>query len=132
MIDTENMFLRIYADGRILYSVRLSLTLSCPMYLRLYPLDVQQCDFDLISYAHTTKDIVYEWDTSGDPVQLKPGVGNDLPNFQLSSINTKHECTSHTNTGSYACLRMRLTLTRLFSYYIFQLYVPTSMVSVYF
>ncbi|KAE9549015.1 hypothetical protein FO519_007773 [Halicephalobus sp. NKZ332] len=130
MIDKENMFLRIYADGRILYSVRLSLTLSCPMYLRLYPLDVQQCDFDLISYAHTTKDIVYEWDTSGEPVQLKPGVGNDLPNFHLSSIDTKHECTSHTNTGSYACLRMRLTLTRLFSYYIFQLYIPTSMIVV--
>lgn len=47
------MFLRIYPDGQILYSVRLSLTLSCPMHLQLYPLDVQYCDFDLISYAHT-------------------------------------------------------------------------------
>ncbi|MCP9264143.1 Glutamate-gated chloride channel [Dirofilaria immitis] len=52
-IDTENMFLRIYPNGQILYSVRLSLTLSCPMHLQLYPLDVQYCDFDLISYAHT-------------------------------------------------------------------------------
>lgn len=35
MIDTENMFLRIYKDGTILYSVRLSLTCSCPMYLQV-------------------------------------------------------------------------------------------------
>nr|QRW38238.1 glutamate-gated chloride channel subunit 2 [Parascaris univalens] len=128
LIDTENMFLRIYPDGQVLYSVRLSMTLSCPMHLQLYPLDVQHCDFDLISYAHTTNDIVYQWDETGSPVQVKPGVGNDLPNFVLTSIDTNHECTSHTNTGSYACLRMRLTLTRQFSYYLIQLYGPTTMI----
>ncbi|VDK42638.1 unnamed protein product [Anisakis simplex] len=138
-VDTENMFLRIYPDGQVLYSVRLSMTLSCPMYLQLYPLDVQHCDFDLISYAFTTKDIVYQWDDTGSPVQVKPGVGSDLPNFVLTSIDTNHECTSHTNTGlflnlfsfyygSYACLRMRLKLTRQFSYYFLQLYGPTTMI----
>lgn len=49
------MFVRIYANGTILYSVRLSLTCSCLMHLQLYPLDVQHCDFDLISYAHTER-----------------------------------------------------------------------------
>uniref|UniRef100_A0A914PSS6 Uncharacterized protein n=1 Tax=Panagrolaimus davidi TaxID=227884 RepID=A0A914PSS6_9BILA len=102
------------------------------MHLKLYPLDVQNCDFDLISYAHTTKDIEYEWDTEkGDPVQLKSGVGNDLPNFHLEKIDTKGlDCVSHTNTGSYACLRMRIKLSRLFSYYVFQLYIPTGMIVV--
>ncbi|KAK6105664.1 Glutamate-gated chloride channel subunit beta [Brugia pahangi] len=128
-IDTENMFLRIYPNGQILYSVRLSLTLSCPMHLQLYPLDVQYCDFDLISYAHTVTDIVYEWEREGGPpVQRKPGVGSDLPNFLLTAIETNHECTSHTNTGTYACLRMRLELSRQFSYYLIQLYGPTTMI----
>jgi hypothetical protein len=69
-IDTENMFLRIYPDGTVYYSTlffiiyykmsdysgaRLSLTCSCHMDLTYYPLDVQLCDFDLISYAFTTK-----------------------------------------------------------------------------
>lgn len=40
---------------QVLYSVRLSLTNSCSMQLQMYPLDVQVCNFDLISYAHTTK-----------------------------------------------------------------------------
>ncbi|CAJ0564911.1 unnamed protein product, partial [Mesorhabditis spiculigera] len=130
LIDTENMFLRIHADGTILYSVRLSLTLSCSMNLQLYPLDTQQCNFDLISYAHTTKDIDYEWDKRvPQPVQKKPGVGDDLPNFMLMDpININNDCTSHTNTGSYACLRMELRLKRQFSYYFLQLYFPTSMI----
>ncbi|TKR96827.1 hypothetical protein L596_010789 [Steinernema carpocapsae] len=127
MIDTENMFLRIHANGSVLYSVRLSLTLSCPMHLQLYPLDVQNCDFDLISYAFTTRDIVYQWNDE-DRVQLKDGVGLDLPNFLLAGIETDHECTSHTNTGSYACLRMRLVLSRQFSYYLIQVYGPTTII----
>ncbi|KAI6232662.1 Glutamate-gated chloride channel subunit beta [Aphelenchoides fujianensis] len=128
LIDTENMFIRIFPDGKVLYSVRLSLTCSCPMYLALYPLDVQHCDFDLISYAFTTDDIVYEWD-SVDPVQKKPGVGGDLPNFRLDDhVDTTISCTSKTNTGAYACLRMRLRLSRMFNYFLLQLYFPTTMI----
>ncbi|KAL3083922.1 hypothetical protein niasHT_036493 [Heterodera trifolii] len=128
MVDTENMFVRIYPNGTVLYSSRLSLVCSCPMRLQLYPLDVQHCDFDLISYAHTTRDIVYEWSRNTEPVQLKPGVGQDLPNFLLDHIDTGVECTSHTNTGTYACLRMRLRLSRLMTYFVLQLYLPTSMI----
>ncbi|KAI6231052.1 Glutamate-gated chloride channel subunit beta [Aphelenchoides besseyi] len=130
LIDTENMFIRIFPNGTVLYSVRLSLTCSCPMFLALYPLDVQHCDFDLISYAFTTKDIVYKW-TTGNPVQKKLGVGDDLPNFRLhDTINTSIECTSNTNTGQYACLRMRLRLSRLINYFLLQLYFPTTMIVV--
>lgn len=35
MIDKPNMLLRIYGNGKVLYSVRLSLVLSCPMYLQV-------------------------------------------------------------------------------------------------
>ncbi|KAI6204189.1 Glutamate-gated chloride channel subunit beta [Aphelenchoides besseyi] len=122
LIDTENMFIRIFPNGTVLYSVRLSLTCSCPMFLALYPLDVQHCDFDLISYAFTTKDIVYKW-TTGNPVQKKLGVGDDLPNFRLhDTINTSIECTSNTNTGQYACLpgRVALAMTTLLTSFTMQ------------
>ncbi|KJH47534.1 Cation transporter family protein [Dictyocaulus viviparus] len=88
----------------VLYSSRISITSSCHIQLQLYPLDLQYCDFDLVSYAHTMKDIVYEWDNTA-PVQLKPDI-----------------------SGSYACLRMQLILKRQFSYYLVQLYGPTTMI----
>ncbi|WKX92823.1 hypothetical protein Q1695_010673 [Nippostrongylus brasiliensis] len=59
-IDTPNILIRVYnGTGRILYSVRLTLTLSCPMRLADYPLDVQTCVVDFASYAYTTKDIAF-------------------------------------------------------------------------
>lgn len=56
------------------------------------------------------------------------GVGQDLPNFLLDDIDTGVECTSRTNTGDYACLRMRMRLSRLVTYFVLQLYLPTSMI----
>lgn len=51
---------------------------------------------------------ILEWAIYTMPVQLKEGVGEDLPNFRLAGIDTGVECTSRTNTGTYACLRMRI------------------------
>lgn len=36
MIDKPNVLIRVHKDGRILYSVRISLVLSCPMHLQVY------------------------------------------------------------------------------------------------
>ncbi|EPB75168.1 Neurotransmitter-gated ion-channel ligand binding domain protein [Ancylostoma ceylanicum] len=49
LIDKPNVLIRIHKDGSILYSVRLSLVLSCPMSLEFYPLDRQNCLIDLAS-----------------------------------------------------------------------------------
>ncbi|VDM13627.1 unnamed protein product [Wuchereria bancrofti] len=49
-----------------------------------------------------------------------------MPSFQLSNVTTTF-CTSKTNTGTYSCLRTVLELRRQFSYYLLQLYVPSSM-----
>uniref|UniRef100_A0A914Q2C8 Neurotransmitter-gated ion-channel ligand-binding domain-containing protein n=1 Tax=Panagrolaimus davidi TaxID=227884 RepID=A0A914Q2C8_9BILA len=57
MIDKPNVMIRVHKDGSILYSVRISLVLSCPMHLHNYPMDVQVCLIDLASYAYTDNDI---------------------------------------------------------------------------
>ncbi|KAL3125599.1 hypothetical protein niasHT_009732 [Heterodera trifolii] len=72
-IDKPNVLIRVHKDGLILYSVRISLVLSCPMHLQYYPMDVQTCLIDLASYAYTDSDIEYRWKQQ-DPVQLKDGL----------------------------------------------------------
>lgn len=42
-IIMPNVLLRIYPHGEVLYSIRLSLVLACPMDLKYYPLDKQTC-----------------------------------------------------------------------------------------
>uniref|UniRef100_A0A0K0FLZ8 GluClalpha (inferred by orthology to a D. melanogaster protein) n=1 Tax=Strongyloides venezuelensis TaxID=75913 RepID=A0A0K0FLZ8_STRVS len=124
-IDKPNVMIRVHKDGKILYSVRISLVLSCPMHLQYYPMDVQQCLIDLASYAYTDADIEYQW-KEDNPVQKKKGLESSLPSFQLSNVSTTY-CTSKTNTGSYSCLRTILTFQRQFSYYLLQLYIPSCM-----
>ena len=44
-----NLYVRIHSDGTVLFSIRVSLTLSCPMNLKLYPLDTQTCPMQIAS-----------------------------------------------------------------------------------
>jgi len=125
LIDKPNVLIRIHPNGQILYSVRLSLVLSCPMSLEYYPLDRQTCLIDLASYAYTTDDIKYEWKKK-NPIQQKEGLRQSLPSFELQDVLTDY-CTSKTNTGTYSCLRTKLILRREFSYYLLQLYIPSFM-----
>lgn len=46
---SPNQLIRIYPDGTVLYSIRISLTLACPMDLKYYPFDRQICNIDLAS-----------------------------------------------------------------------------------
>ncbi|PAV75860.1 hypothetical protein WR25_08136 [Diploscapter pachys] len=125
-IDTPNILIRVHnGTGKILYSCRLTLTLSCPMRLADYPLDVQNCVADFASYAYTVRDIVYVWKNK-DPIQIKDGLRQSLPSFLLSRVSIGN-CTSNTATGSYSCLRTELQLKREFSYYLLQLYIPSFM-----
>uniref|UniRef100_A0A914NB31 Ig-like domain-containing protein n=1 Tax=Meloidogyne incognita TaxID=6306 RepID=A0A914NB31_MELIC len=150
LIDKPNVLIRIHPNGQILYSVRLSLVLSCPMSLEYYPLDRQTCLIDLASYAYTTDDIIYVWKRD-NPVQQKLGLRQSLPSFELQTVLTDSctsntntglrqslpsfelqtvltdSCTSNTNTGTYSCLRTKLILRREFSYYLLQLYIPSCM-----
>lgn len=45
----HNKFIRIFPDGQILYSMRLTTTVSCPMNFRNFPMDHQICNFEIES-----------------------------------------------------------------------------------
>ena len=48
-IIVPNVYIRIFPNGSVLYSIRISLTLACPMNLKLYPLDRQVCSLRMAS-----------------------------------------------------------------------------------
>ncbi|CDQ70951.1 unnamed protein product [Oncorhynchus mykiss] len=48
-VTTDNKLLRIFQDGSVLYSIRLTLILSCPMDLKNFPMDIQTCTMQLES-----------------------------------------------------------------------------------
>lgn len=48
-IIMPNVLLRIHPNGDVLYSIRISLVLFCPMDLKYYPLDKQTCQIKMAS-----------------------------------------------------------------------------------
>ncbi|KAI1289713.1 Glutamate-gated chloride channel [Halotydeus destructor] len=52
-IIMPNVLLRIYPNGEVLYSIRLSLVLACPMDLKYYPLDIQTCSIRMASWEYS-------------------------------------------------------------------------------
>ncbi|CEF68379.1 GluClalpha [Strongyloides ratti] len=125
MIDKPNMLLRIYGNGKVLYSVRLSLVLSCPMYLQYYPMDVQNCYIDLASYGYTKDDIIYKWNNE-TPIQLRDGLTKSLPQFEIINYTTT-TCESITKLGNFSCIRFNFSLKRQFGYYLLHLFIPSIM-----
>eukprot|EP00095_Tigriopus_kingsejongensis_P001746 snap_masked-scaffold903_size83255-processed-gene-0.7 protein:Tk01746 transcript:snap_masked-scaffold903_size83255-processed-gene-0.7-mRNA-1 annotation:"isoform o" len=124
-IIQPNLYIRVFPNGDILYSIRVSLTLSCPMTLELFPLDTQTCYLRVASYGFTTDDLVYLWKVP-DPVQFVsnlflPG-GFELHSYLDGSCNVK------TATGEYSCLTVDMTFKRQISYYIITIYIPTLMI----
>lgn len=58
---THNSFLRIDPEGKVYISQRLTVTATCPMQLRLFPMDSQMCKLEIESYGYADNDIDLFW-----------------------------------------------------------------------
>ncbi|KAM9476788.1 glycine receptor subunit alpha-3 isoform 2-T2 [Clarias gariepinus] len=141
-VTTDNKLLRIFKNGNVLYSIRLTLTLSCPMDLKNFPMDVQTCIMQLESFAsssgvawgtfltkmtfgYTMNDLIFEWQENG-PVQVAEGL--TLPQFILKDESDLRYCTKHYNTGKFTCIEVRFHLERQMGYYLIQMYIPSLLI----
>ncbi|MBN3303080.1 GLRA2 protein, partial [Amia calva] len=124
-VTTDNKLLRIFKNGNVLYSIRLTLILSCPMDLKNFPMDVQTCAMQLESFGYTMNDLIFEWLNIG-PVQVADGL--TLPQFILKDEKELGYCTKHYNTGKFTCIEVKFHLERQMGYYLIQMYIPSLLI----
>uniref|UniRef100_A0A3P8UPW8 Glycine receptor subunit alpha-4-like n=1 Tax=Cynoglossus semilaevis TaxID=244447 RepID=A0A3P8UPW8_CYNSE len=124
-VTTENKLLRIFKDGTVLYSIRLTLTLSCPMDLKNFPMDIQTCTMQLESFGYTMHDIIFEW-LPQSPVQVADDL--QLPQFLLKDEMDLGYCTKYYNTGKFTCIEVKFHLERQMGYYLIQMYIPSLLI----
>ncbi|KAE8286357.1 Glycine receptor subunit alphaZ1 Precursor [Larimichthys crocea] len=79
-VTTDNKLLRISKNGNVLYSIRITLVLACPMDLKNFPMDVQTCIMQLESFGYTMNDLIFEWDEKG-AVQVADGLTLPLSSY---------------------------------------------------
>uniref|UniRef100_A0A3P9BJD9 Glycine receptor, alpha 4b n=1 Tax=Maylandia zebra TaxID=106582 RepID=A0A3P9BJD9_9CICH len=121
-VTTDNKLLRIFQNGNVLYSIRLTLTLSCPMDLKNFPMDSQTCTMQLESFGYTMNDLIFEWLDVG-AVQVADDLM--LPQFVLKEEKGLGYCTKHYNTGKFTCIEVKFYLERQMGYYLIQMYIPS-------
>ncbi|XP_027879984.1 glycine receptor subunit alpha-2 isoform X1 [Xiphophorus couchianus] len=124
-VTTDNKLLRIFKDGNVLYSIRLTLILSCPMDLKNFPMDVQTCTMQLESFGYTMNDLIFEWLENG-AVQVSEGL--TLPQFIMKDEKELGYCTKHYNTGKFTCIEVKFHLERQMGYYLIQMYIPSLLI----
>ncbi|XP_063045156.1 glycine receptor, beta b [Engraulis encrasicolus] len=127
-VTQDNILLFIFRNGDVLISMRLSITLSCPLDLTLFPMDTQRCKMQLESFGYTTDDLQFMWQT-GDPVQMEEIA---LPQFDLKQEDIEYgNCTKfYSGTGYYTCVEVIFTLRRQVGFYMMGVYAPTLLIVV--
>ncbi|XP_078739965.1 glycine receptor subunit alphaZ1-like [Lampetra fluviatilis] len=120
---SPNSMLRIWENGNVLYSIRISLTLSCPMNLHDFPMDTQVCPLYISSGAYTQKDLVFMWDKDR-PMVHDPSIS--LPQYSFTNVTLSHS-ERHLRTGNFSMLMANFTLRRLMGFYLTQTYIPSTL-----
>ncbi|KAI5089606.1 glycine receptor, alpha 4b precursor, partial [Silurus meridionalis] len=153
-VTTDNKLLRIFQNGNVLYSIRLTLILSCPMDLKNFPMDIQTCTMQLESCAYALLKCKLVSSLRQNEKKTTPmfmsdcvsSVGytmNDLifqwldkgpvqvaddltmPQFVLKEEKDLGYCTKHYNTGKFTCIEVKFHLQRQMGYYLIQMYIPS-------
>ncbi|NWT44358.1 GLRA4 protein, partial [Rissa tridactyla] len=125
-VTTDNKLLRIFKNGNVLYSIRLTLILSCPMDLKNFPMDIQTCTMQLESFGYTMNDLIFEWLEEQEAVQVAEGL--TLPQFILRDEKDLGYCTKYYNTGKFTCIEVKFHLERQMGYYLIQMYIPSLLI----
>ncbi|KAF2345321.1 Neurotransmitter-gated ion-channel transmembrane domain [Trinorchestia longiramus] len=123
-----NQLLRVYESGDVLYSIRVTLTLSCHLELELYPFDVQKCYVKLSSYSNEASVLKFRW---FDERAIVISDEIEIAQFDLISNSTyEHNSFYDTGlfTGNYSGLTVSFTLRRQNGFHLLQTYIPTIMI----
>ncbi|XP_063950984.1 glycine receptor subunit alpha-4-like [Lytechinus pictus] len=124
-VTQPNRLVRIYPNGDIYYSMKLTLVLSCRMNFEAFPMDMQRCKTVVESYQSTDNELTLEWK---EPEAVVLNTGIMLPQFSVIPELSHGPCTDlFYTTGNYSCIEFSFVLIRELTFYVVQAYMPTAL-----
>ncbi|XP_034307839.2 glycine receptor subunit alpha-2-like [Magallana gigas] len=129
-VTVPNKLLHIHNDGSVLYSMRLSLTLSCMMDLRYFPMDDQTCSILMESFGYSKENVALRWN-SKEPVifGLDDNDEQSLPQFYFYKPIETEGCFSVNSFNiERSCLKAKLFLQRNLGFYMSQVFIPSMLI----
>ncbi|XP_034036452.1 gamma-aminobutyric acid receptor subunit rho-3-like [Thalassophryne amazonica] len=123
----DNIMLRVYPDGNILYSVRVTVTALCSMDFSTFPLDTQNCSLELESYAYNENDLMLYWKNGNDSLRTDEIA---LSQFFIEHFHASSGLAFYSSTGWYNRLFITFILRRHILFFMLQTYFPTMLMVV--
>lgn len=122
---TDNIMLRVFPDGHVLYSLRVTVTAACNMDFSRFPLDSQSCSLELESYAYTDEDLMLYWKSGDESLSIDDRIS--LSQFLIQKFHTTSRLAFYSSTGWYNRLYINFTLRRHIFFFLLQTYFPATL-----
>lgn len=128
-VIVPNTALKIFNDGTVRYSMRVSLKLSCNMDLKAYPVDKQLCAIRILSYSNKLHVVDVKW-INESAVTLNPDImesdfGKDRDRIEANYCNgTKLAGRKPTASCLIACVYLK----RFIGYSAVRTYIPSTII----
>ncbi|XP_032883918.1 gamma-aminobutyric acid receptor subunit gamma-1 [Amblyraja radiata] len=123
-ITTPNRLLRIQNDGKILYTLRLTINAECYLQLHDFPMDHHSCPLEFSSYGYPKNEIEYRWNHNS--VELADQRHWRLYQFAFVGLRNMTDV-MHTQSGDYVVMKLFFDLSRRMGYFTIQTYIPCSL-----
>uniref|UniRef100_A0A670XZX2 GABA(C) receptor n=1 Tax=Pseudonaja textilis TaxID=8673 RepID=A0A670XZX2_PSETE len=119
----ENIMLRIYPDGNVLFSLRITVSAMCFMDFSRFPLDTQNCSLELESYAYNEEDLMLYWKHGNESLSLDEYIS--LSQFFIEEFSASSGLAFYSSTGWYNRLFINFALRRHIFFFVLQSYFPS-------
>ena len=125
-VTAMNTFIRIKPNGNVTHGLRLTVTASCPMDFRYFPMDSQICPLYVESFGYPTRDIYYDWHGRNHSI----GIGfqaKSMPQFRMRG-HREYKLETPANSASYSRLIVEFYFERSLGFYVIQVYIPAALI----
>ncbi|KAM6968599.1 gamma-aminobutyric acid receptor subunit gamma-1 [Tautogolabrus adspersus] len=126
-ITTPNRLLRLWSNGRVMYTLRLTINAECYLKLHNFPMDEHSCPLEFSSYGYPKNEILYRWQRRA--VEVADQRYWRLYQFAFVGMRNTTDV-AHTQSGEYVIMTIFFDLSRRMGYFTIQTYIPCSMIVV--
>uniref|UniRef100_A0A8C9ZHM5 Gamma-aminobutyric acid receptor subunit gamma-3 n=1 Tax=Sander lucioperca TaxID=283035 RepID=A0A8C9ZHM5_SANLU len=120
-ITVPNQLLRIWNDGKILYTLRLTINAECQLQLHNFPMDEHSCPLVFSSYGYPRDEMIYRWRKNS--VETADQKSWRLYQFDFMGLRNTTDIIK-TTAGDYVLMTVYFDLSRRMGYFTIQTYIP--------
>ncbi|XP_068448975.1 gamma-aminobutyric acid receptor subunit gamma-3 [Clinocottus analis] len=120
-ITMPNQLLRIWNDGKVLYTLRLTINAECQLQLHNFPMDEHSCPLIFSSYGYPREELLYRWRRNS----LEAADPKSWRLYQFDFMGLRNATGAiRTSAGDYALMTVYFDLSRRMGFFTIQTYIP--------